>query len=107
MPRIPLSDIPLARRDFLCGTGPMAALRLAPAPSLAALSKPGASRGRWQPNFDDPKDNVQACMKLTSTLGNDTVMSWFGAHVFSLVDGQTLKPLMALEGFSVGRAKRR
>ena len=103
---IPLSDIPLARRDFLCGTGPMAALLLAPAASLAALPNPGASRGRWQPNFDDPKDNVEAYMKLTSTLGDDTVMSWFGGHVFSLVDGQTLKPLMALEGFGVGSAKR-
>ena len=96
----PLFDAPLPRRDFLFGAAP-AALLLG-----SAFSSNVAAAGAWKPDFDKPQDNVEAYMKMTSTLGDERVMGWFGGQVFSLVENEPLRPLMGLEGFGVGNARR-
>jgi hypothetical protein len=95
-------DTPFSRRHFTLGAVAMGA---AAGFALPAGATPVVN-GKWQPNFDDPNDNVEAYMKMTSTLGDEIVRGWFGGHVFSLVENQPLRPLMKLEGFGVGNAKR-
>jgi hypothetical protein len=99
----PFFDSSLGRRDLILGAAPFAAFAAAPALARAADA---AQSGRWRPDFQNPTDNVQAYMKLTSSLDDGFVMGWFGGHVFSLIPDQPLTPLMRLEGFGVGKAIR-
>lgn len=98
----PLFDAGIQRRGLILGAAP-AALFLG-AGGAAGAAPPG--KDVWRPDFDNAQDNVEAYMKLTSTLSNEVVMGWFSGHVFTLVDGQLLRPLMGLEGFGVGGARR-
>lgn len=97
----PFDDLPLGRRGFLLAAAPAVALG-------AGLYDPAqASAQPWRPDLDNAQDNVEAYIKMTSSLdADDTVFGWFSGHVFSLVDNQPMLPLMGIEGFGVGGASR-
>jgi hypothetical protein len=99
----PLFDEGIQRRGLILGAAP-AALFLG---AGLGASAGATSADTWRPDLDNAQDNVEAFMKLTSTLSDEVVMGWFSGNVFSLVDGETLKPLMGLEGFGVGGAHRK
>ena len=90
-------DSPLNRR----GT-----LKLLGAGALTALSPAVRAAGRQTFDFNDPADNLQAFVKLTSSLADEPIVGWYSGMVFGNVPGEILKPLLRLEGFGVGETVR-
>lgn len=92
-------DSPLSRRDAF---GSMAATGGLGMAMMQGMTMP--AHAAWTPDWDNPKDNLKAFVKLTARLDSKPFVGWYGGHVFGVV-GQTdiLKPLFGLEGFGVGQ----
>lgn len=67
-----------------------------------------ADRSKIQTTFDfsDPKDNLTAYVKLTSSLDGEPVVGWYSGMLFGVMNDDILKPLARLEGFGVGKCVR-
>jgi Protein of unknown function (DUF1838) len=86
-------DSPLSRRAAV-GVGIAGA---------ASTVKQANAAETWQPDFQSPKDNLKAFVKLTSRLDGKPIVGWYGGVVFGVVgDTDILKPLFGLEGFGTG-----
>jgi hypothetical protein len=95
-------DTPLTRRDaFSIATTAGGGLGFAAAMGAIPGMMP-AAQAAWSPNFEDPKDNLKAFIKLTSDLSGKPIVGWFSGHVFGVVGDEILKPLFAVEGFGTG-----
>jgi hypothetical protein len=95
-------DTPLSRRNLVGGAA-MAGAGVGFAAAMGAM--PGLvpeAQAAWQPNYDDPEDNLKALVKLTSDLSGKPIVGWYGGHVFAVVGDEILKPLFGLEGFGTG-----
>ncbi len=101
------SDSPLDRRTFLGGALAAGAATFGAAPAFAAPKEAAPKVARRKAiDFADPRQNLDAYVKLTSNIAGEPVVGWYSGHVFGVVDDQILKPLFALEGFGVGQSVR-
>jgi len=88
-------DSPLSRRHLLLGGSALA--------TAAAFSGATAAPSTERYDWSDPKDNLEAYIKLTNSLKDrDWVHGWYSGLVFGMLPNKTPDVLFGLEGFGLG-----
>ncbi len=102
MTTMPFCDVALPRRWLFGAMARAGALAFA-GPLASPLAR-GAAAGRWNPDFEDPRDNLRAYVKMSTSLDpKEVVYGHFSGHVYALVPERPLRPILRLEGFGLGR----
>ena len=99
--RTPTASRPaVSRRDALAGLGLLGGMALASAPAQARKTRASA---RKPVDFADPRQNLDAYVKLVADVSGRNIVGWFSGHIFGVVEKRRLEPLFGFEGFGVGR----
>ncbi len=99
----------LERRDILKGAsvGALGSMATAALATQAKADVSSGARRRVPFNPDDLRQSTMALLKLTGSLGNETIRKWFTGKVYAYFPGAPVQELFYLDGFYLDRYEAR